>query len=99
MPNPYRQTFLLDLLTDEQLEQVQQLAAEAKEDSPSISDLLSVMIKKVVAANPKLDDQVEQAKAANDSSFAKMLAMPLSDMTADDGDDDDSGFDKLAGAV
>lgn len=97
--NDYRQTFLLDLISDEQLEQVQKLAANANEDSPSVSDIISGWINKIIGDNPMAKQAVEEAKASAADNFAKMLSTPLYDLTSDDGDDDDSGFDKIVQAA
>lgn len=84
MAADYRQTFLLDLLTPEQLAEVQRVADESKEDGPSVTEILAKMLNKIIKDNPMAKKAIEEKKAVAADQFAAMLAAPLSEMVVDD---------------
>lgn len=94
----YEKTIFLDFLTDAQIEQAQAIAL-AEDDDVSVTAALGKMVTEAIADKPEAAAALEAARNRAMDNFATLLATPLSDLSGDDGDDDDSGFDKLAGAA
>lgn len=90
----YRKTFLLDLLTEEEIEMAQAIA-EQENDERSVTDVLSNMLNKAISKNPAAQKALIEAKNKAMDSFAAMLAAPLSDL-AKDSDDDELDMVELA---
>lgn len=74
---------ILDLLTDEQMEELQDMASR-EDESPTVSGRLGQMMSKLAEGNEAIQAAMEEAKEAATDKFANLLATPLHQLAKDD---------------
>lgn len=87
-----RPASILDMLTDEQMEELQD-AAKRENEEPTVSQRLSQMMQKVAASNDNIKQIMEEAKLSAAEKFANMLATPLSELAKSNDFEFDNGQD------
>ena len=87
-----RPASILDMLTDEQMEELQD-AAKRENEEPTVSQRLSQMMQKVAASNDNIKQVMEEAKLSAAEKFANMLATPLSELAKSNDFEFDNGQD------
>lgn len=85
-----RPASILDMLTDEQMEELQGIANRGDEE-PTVSQRLSQMMQKVAASNDNIKQVMEEAKLSAAEKFANMLATPLSELAKSNDFEFDNG--------
>lgn len=85
-----RPASILDMLTDEQMEELQD-AAKRENEEPTVSQRLSQMMQKVAASNDNIKQVMEEAKLSAAEKFANMLATPLSELAKSNDFEFDNG--------
>ncbi len=70
-PNEYRKSFLLQLLTEEQVEQAQEVAQAGDK---SVADVLADMMNKIISNNPAAARLVAEAQDAAVEKLATLIA-------------------------
>ena len=85
-----RPASILDMLTDEQMEELQDIANRGDEE-PTVSQRLSQMMQKVAASNDNIKQIMEEAKLSAAEKFANMLATPLSELAKSNDFEFDNG--------
>ena len=85
-----RPASILDMLTDEQMEELQGIANRGDEE-PTVSQRLSQMMQKVAASNDNIKQIMEEAKLSAAEKFANMLATPLSELAKSNDFEFDNG--------
>ena len=85
-----RPASILDMLTDEQMEELQD-AAKRENEEPTVSQRLSQMMQKVAASNDNIKQIMEEAKLSAAEKFANMLATPLSELAKSNDFEFDNG--------
>ena len=83
---------ILDMLTDEQMEELQD-AAQRENEEPTVSQRLSQMMAKLAAKNDNIKQIMEEAKLSASEKFANMLATPLNELAKDNEFEFDNGQD------
>lgn len=73
---------VLDLLSPEQMEELQDMA-ERGDETPTVSQRLSQMIQAIAGNNPSIQRAMEEAKASAVDKFTNLLATPLSELAKD----------------
>lgn len=71
---------VLDLLTDNEIEEVQSIA-ENSDESFSVSQRLSEMVAEKTASNPEIQAAMRNAQVSAAEKFAKLLATPLHELS------------------
>jgi hypothetical protein len=87
-----RPASILDMLTDEQMEELQD-AVKRESEEPTVSQRLSQMMQKVAASNDNIKQIMEEAKLSAAEKFANMLATPLSELAKSNDFEFDNGQD------
>ena len=85
-----RPASILDMLTDEQMEELQD-AAKRENEEPTVSQRLSQMMQKVAASNDNIKQVMEEAKLSAAEKFANMLATPLNELAKSNDFEFDNG--------
>jgi len=87
-----RPASILDMLTDEQMEELQD-AAKRENEEPTVSQRLSQMMQKVAASNDNIKQIMEEAKLSAAEKFVNMLATPLHELAKSNDFEFDNGHD------